>query len=93
MLPSKLLSRTHADSHTHIFPQASFDGLRACVPDLEPNDKSPKVAILMGATEHILKLKRRQQELMVSKDMLSTDNSRLHSRMRQLQAQLNALKM
>lgn len=70
--------------------QSSFDGLRATVPDIELNDKSPKVMILTAATEYIQRLKRRQQELLSTKEVIASDSIRLHARMRQLQAQINA---
>lgn len=71
--------------------QASFDGLRACIPELEHNDKSPKVTILQGASDFIAKLKQRQTDLVSSKDNLSTENTRLMIKLRQLQAQLSAI--
>jgi predicted Mrr-cat superfamily restriction endonuclease len=79
-----------ADVLSPTCPQASFDGLRVCIPELEHNDKSPKVTILQGATDFIAKLKQRQTDLLASKDSLGSENARLMIQLRHLQTQLSA---
>lgn len=88
--PAVMPSSPTPPLHNTMHAQSSFDGLRATVPDIELNDKSPKVMILTAATEYIQRLKRRQQELLSTKEVIASDSVRLHARMRQLQAQINA---
>ncbi|EHB05990.1 Myc proto-oncogene protein [Heterocephalus glaber] len=62
----------------------SFFALRDQIPELENNEKAPKVVILKKATAYILSLQAEEQSLLSQKDLLRKRREQLKHRVEQL---------
>ncbi|XP_006879355.1 PREDICTED: myc proto-oncogene protein-like isoform X2 [Elephantulus edwardii] len=63
----------------------SFFALRDQIPELENNEKAPKVVILKKATAYILSLQAEEHKLITEKDLLRKRREHLKHRLEQLQ--------
>ena len=62
----------------------SFERLRECVPNLEREEKAPKVVVLKKALMHILALKNEEKELAEQKRILQIENQELTARIKKM---------
>eukprot|EP01135_Chromosphaera_perkinsii_P008948 Nk52_evm1s1535 gene=Nk52_evmTU1s1535 len=62
----------------------SFQNLRNCIPDIETNDKAPKVLILKKATDFICFLQRQEKELAAEKERLKASNKASNEKIKSL---------
>ncbi|XP_048214878.1 myc proto-oncogene protein [Perognathus longimembris pacificus] len=62
----------------------SFFALRDQIPELENNEKAPKVVILKKATAYILSVQAEEQKLAVEKDLLRKRREQLKHKLEQL---------
>lgn len=62
----------------------SFFALRDQIPELENNEKAPKVVILKKATAYILSVQTEEQKLISEKDLLRKRREQLKHKLEQL---------
>ncbi|XP_012554248.1 myc proto-oncogene protein 2 isoform X1 [Hydra vulgaris] len=62
----------------------SFEKLRECVPNLEREEKAPKVVVLKKALMYILALKTEEKELTEQKRTLQKENEELNSKLKKI---------